>query len=178
MNEYVNKSMRKKRIKKCASFHYTGESMVKACLSFVPLKARDTVLDAGSGRNKIWFKNIKIRHKYECEIENGKNFYEVKKTFDWIVGNPPFAEGWLFLEKACFISRKGVAFLGNINFWNSLTPQRLKKLEKMGFNISHIHVTFNDRWYGRYYFIIFVKTRKNFISWDNGHKEKLIMGIK
>lgn len=147
-------------------FEYTNEDMVKDLLGLVPYNMNDSVLDVGSGRNKVWFKNIIPQDKYECEIEDGKDFFEWEEEIDWLVGNPPFQQGWLFLEKAASIAQKGIAFLGNINFWNSLTPGRLEKIKKKGFYISKLHIVNDKRWFGRYYFIIFTKKYNGFISWD------------
>lgn len=151
------------------SFHYTNEAMVKDLLTLVPLKASDTVLDAGSGKNKVWFNNIKrVKAKYECEIEDGFDFMDWEKRVDWVVGNPPFHQGWLFLEKASKIANKGIAFLGNLNFWNCLTTRRLEILREMGFEIQRIHIVNDKRWFGRYYFIVISKTPNSLLSWKTG----------
>ena len=42
------------------TFHYTDEQMVKDLIPLLPIKENDTVLDAGSGKNKVWFKNIPV----------------------------------------------------------------------------------------------------------------------
>ena len=40
------------------TFHYTNEKMVKDLIKLIPFRENDTVLDAGSGKNKVWYKNI------------------------------------------------------------------------------------------------------------------------
>src|SRR3990167_7839967 len=92
------------------TFHYTNPEMVKYLLSKTPIKG--SVLDAGSGKNKVWFKNLKGR-KYECEIDDGCDFFKWDKRVDWVVGNPPFHQSWAFTEKAINIADKGIAFLFN-----------------------------------------------------------------
>jgi len=42
-------------------FHYTSEEMVIELLKITPIDESDTVLDAGSGKNKVWYKNLKIK---------------------------------------------------------------------------------------------------------------------
>ena len=37
------------------TFHYTNEQMVKDLISITPISG--SVLDAGSGKNKVWFNN-------------------------------------------------------------------------------------------------------------------------
>jgi hypothetical protein len=156
------------------TFHYTNEQMVKDLMTLIPFQVSDSVLDAGSGKNKVWYKNIpNYCIADECEIEDGKDFLlygtildKENKRYDWIIGNPPFHQGWLFLEKASQISNKGIAFLGNLNFWNSCLPNRFKLLEKRGFYLNKIHIVQDKRWFGRYYFLIFTKQKNKFLSWE------------
>lgn len=149
--------------KKDISFHYTNEQMVKDLIKLTPIKG--SVLDAGSGKNKVWFNNLKGK-KYECEIEDGNDFFLWNKKVDWVVGNPPFHLGWLFLEHASLVAKNGIAFLGNLNFWNSCLPSRLEILKERGFYINKIHIVQDKRWFGRYYYLIFTKEINNFISFN------------
>jgi len=151
--------------KKDITFHYTNEQMVKDLLKITPING--SVLDAGSGKNKIWFNNLQ-GEKYECEIEDGVDFItQWDKRVDWVVGNPPFHLGWKFIEKASDIAINGIAFLGNLNFWNSCLPSRFKILKEKGFYLNKIHIVQDKRWFGRYYYLIFIKKPNNFISWNN-----------
>jgi len=145
--------------------YYTKETMVKDLLKLLSLE-NCSVLDAGSGLNKVWYNNLKCREKFECEIEDGCNFYKWDTKVDWIVGNPPFPEGWKFTEKVLDIAQKGIAFLGNINFFNQFTPRRLEIIKEQGFYLQRIRVVSDTRWFGRYYFLIFKKKINNFISWE------------
>lgn len=165
MNKYIQESQQNKRGVRDITFHYTAPEVVKECLAITPIIDTESILDAGSGKNKVWFNTLTNKNKYECEIEDGIDFYKWDRKVDWVIGNPPFSEGNKFLFKASEIAQKGIAFLGNINFFNSLTPVRLKKLAEIGFTINHIHITSDKRWYGRYYWIIFSKNKKEFISW-------------
>jgi len=144
-------------------FYYTNEEMVKDLLAITPISG--SVLDAGSGKNKVWFNNL-VGEKYECEIEDGCDFYKWDKKVDWIVGNPPFHEGWKFTEKAMELANKGVAFLGNINFFNQFTTRRLERIRELGFYLQHIRVVADKRWFGRYYYLIFTKDKNDFLSWQ------------
>jgi len=149
------------------TFHYTNESMVKDLMSLIPFAIGDKVLDAGSGKNKVWYNNIPgYCERFECEIEDGVDFLAMDAKFDWIIGNPPFHLGWKFLEHASLLVGKGIAFLGNLNFLNSCLPSRLEFLRSGGFYLQGIHIVQDKRWFGRYYFLIFDKTPNNFISWN------------
>lgn len=164
-NKYIEKSRKKRSKTRDISFHYTNEAMVKELLGLLELQG--SVIDAGSGKNKVWFNNIpKNCERYECEIEDGCNFYEWQKKVNFVIGNPPFAEGWKFLKKASEVATDGIAFLGSINFFNCLTPKRLEELKGKGFTLAHIVVVSDLRWYGRYYFIVFAKGRNSFFSWN------------
>jgi hypothetical protein len=159
-------------MEKSKEFFYTKEEMVKDLLSITPIKEDDVVLDAGSGKNKVWFNCLKNNIKYECEIEDGCNFYDFNKEVDWVVGNPPFRFGgknqmWLWIEKSSKIAKNGMAFLLNHRFLNLLTPNRLEKLRDCGFYLNQLHIFNDKRWYGRYYYVIFTKERSNFIGWEN-----------
>lgn len=144
------------------SFHYTNEQMVKDLIAITPISG--SVLDAGSGKNKVWFNNLS-GEKYECEIEDGNDFLLWDKRVDWVIGNPPFHQGWLFCDKASQIANKGIAFLGNLNFWNSCLPSRLEIMKERGFTLKRLHIVQDKRWFGRYYYLIFTKENNNFISW-------------
>lgn len=143
-------------------FHYTNEQMVKDLIALTPLTG--SVLDAGSG-DKVWFNNLS-GEKYECEIDRGCDFHKWDKNVDWVIGNPPFHEGWKFLDKASQIAEKGIAFLGNLNFWNSCLPNRFEKLKERGFYLNKLHIVQDVRWFGRYYYIIFTKEKNDFVSWE------------
>lgn len=148
------------------TFHYTNEQMVKDLIALLRIRWTDSVLDAGSGKNKVWYKNLpEGQQKYECEIEDGKDFLEWDIPVDWVIGNPPFHQGWLFCDKASQIARKGIAFLGNLNFWNSCLPSRLEIMKQRGFEVQLIHIVQDKRWFGRYYFIVFAK-KKGILSWN------------
>ena len=82
-----------------------------------------------------------------------------------MVGNPPFDLQKQFLEKASEIAIKGIAFLGNINFWNGLTPKRLQKLKDKGFELQRVEIVMDRRWFGRYYYLIFQK-KKGILKWN------------
>jgi len=147
------------------SFHYTSEQMVKDLMAIIPFEAGDTALDAGSGKNKIWQKNCPVECA-ECEIEDGDDFLLWDKKVDWVIGNPPFHQSWKFTEKALQIAEKGIAFLVNNTGLNSqMTPRRLQLTKDAGFEITHIKVVADARWFGRYYFLIYEK-KPGFVSWE------------
>ena len=151
------------KTKRPPEFYYTNEQMVKDLIAITPISG--SVLDAGSGKNKVWFNNLS-GEKYECEIEDGCDFYKWDKKVDWVVGNPPFHESWKFFEKASEIAEKGIAFLINNLAFNSWTPRRFELFKEKGFYLQRIHIVADKRWFGRYYYLIFGKEDKGFVSWE------------
>ena len=154
-------------MKKDKTFHYTNEEMVKDLIKLIPFRKEDWVLDAGSGKNKVWYNNVPDKcNKIECEIDDGDDFLEFNDgDIDWVIGNPPFDIGWKFTEKAINVAHKGIAFLGSIKFFNQFTSKRLEEMKERGFELQHIHIVADKRWFGRYYFLIFQKT-KGILSWE------------
>jgi len=148
------------------TFFYTQPEMVKDLLNLIPFKEGDKVLDAGSGKNKVWFNNLpECVKKYECEIDDGCNFLNWDIPVDWVVGNPPFHLGNEFIQHSASICKVGFAFLLSIRSFNSLTPNRLEQLKQKGFYLSKIHIVNDKRWYGRYYFVIFTRDKNLFLTW-------------
>lgn len=150
------------------TFNYTNEQMVKDLIKITPIKETESVLDAGSGKNKIWYKNLNNKDKFECELEDGIDYLsDWEQKIDWVIGNPPFHLGWKFFEKSLEIADVGIGMLGNLNFMNSTClPNRLEKAKEKGFYLQHIHIVQDKRWFGRYFYLIFTKQENNIISWN------------
>lgn len=158
------------------TFHYTNEQMVKDLIAITPITG--SVLDAGSGKNKVWYNNLSGK-KYECEIEDGCDFLkDWDKRVDWIIGNPPFAGNEIdergrhpnlipqWIEKSSGLANNGMAFLINHKVINFLTSARLERLKEKVFYLTKMHIVADKRWFGRYYYLIFTKEPNNFISWE------------
>jgi hypothetical protein len=148
------------------TFHYTNEQMAKDLINLLPLKENQIVIDAGSGKNKVFYNNLPcFVKKYEYEIEDGNDFLLVNQKADWIIGNPPYHISWKFTEKALELSNFGIAWLVNNQALNShFTPRRIKLMQDNNFYLQKIHVVADNRWFGRYYFLIFSKESNNFVS--------------
>lgn len=149
-----------------SAFHYTNERMVKDLMKLIPFNRADIALDAGSGKNKVWYKNCPVK-SWECEIEDKCDFLTWKMKVDWVIGNPPFHISWKFTDRASQIARKGIAWLVNSQGLNSLlTPHRLQIMKDREFELQRIHVVADKRWFGRYYFLIFRKKNKGILTWN------------
>lgn len=147
------------------SFHYTNENMAIDLLSITPIELDQSVLDAGSGKNKVWFNNLRNENKFECELEDGNDFMDWQQKVDWVVGNPPFHISWKFTEKAMEVADFGIAWLVNNQALNShFTPRRIELMQSKGFYLRKIQVVADKRWFGRYYYLIFTKSENDFVS--------------
>lgn len=160
MAQLVNKTS------KDITFHYTNPDMVRYLLDILDLDINSSVLDAGSGKNKIWYNLLPNKEKYECEIEDGVDFIkDWNKKVDWCIGNPPYHISWKFTEKALEIANLGIAWLVNNQALNShFTPKRIQLMRQKGFYLQKIEVVADKRWFGRYYFLIWTKKENNFLN--------------
>lgn len=151
------------------TFHYTNEKMAIDLINVLKdkydLSLFQSCVDAGSGKNKVWYNNLDFSIKYECEIEDGNDFVLFDKKVDWVIGNPPFHMGWKFTEKALDVANFGIAFLLNNSALNSNnTPKRIQYINSKGFYLQSMHVVSDKRWFGRYYFVIYTKEKSNFLT--------------
>ncbi len=149
----------------------TPEDLVIDLLKLIPFKEDDFIIDAGSGKNKVWYNNFPENvHKIEIELSDGNNFYNYDYSrnapIDWVIGNPPFTDFIKFIFKSADICKKGFAFLTNHSRINQLTPKRLTDLENKGFYLNHIHIIGCKKWFGRYYFLIWTKEKSPSITWN------------
>jgi len=151
------KYIQEKGIKKEKQSHFTNIEMVKDLLNKYPLPIKDSILDAGSGINKVWYDNIKNKDKDWVEIELGKDFFDYNKKVDWIIGNPPYHKFVDFLFKSLEIAKKGICFLISSDKIIHFTTKRLNFMKEKGFFINKIVVVNDCRWFGRYYYLIITK---------------------
>lgn len=164
-------SKEKKTVEKTTDFYYTTNDMAKFLIGKTPIEG--SVLDAGSGRNKVWYNNLQ-EPKFECEFERGQDYYKWEQRVDWVVGNPPWRfdgknQIWPWMEKASEIADKGFAFLLNHKVFNTITPNRLGKFEDKGFYLQKIVIVQDKRWFGRYYYMIFSKEENSFLEWSKNN---------
>lgn len=152
------------------TFHYTKPETVRDLLAITPIFPEAVVLDAGSGKNKVWYNEL-VRLDgsseliHECEIEDGNDFFDWQKKVDWVVGNPPYHLSWKFTEHALNIAQKGIAWLVNNQALNShFTPRRIELMQNAGFYLQKIHVVADKRWFGRYYYLIWTKQKNNLLT--------------
>lgn len=70
-----------------------------------------------------------------CEILEGKDFFEEKEHYDWIITNPPYSKMRAFLKKSMEVA-DNVVFLTSINhLW---LKARMRDVKEAGFGIKEI----------------------------------------
>lgn len=70
-----------------------------------------------------------------CEIDEGKDFFQITESYDWIITNPPYSQMRAFLQKA-MDHADNVVFLTTINhFW---LKARIRDMEERNFGFKTI----------------------------------------
>jgi hypothetical protein len=154
------------------SFNYTPDETCEKIIKYLNLDPNKSYLEPFSGNHNI-FKLLPENKEY-CEIQEGKDFFLCTKKYDCIITNPPYKD-FLTNKKnivvecfdKCFeIANEKCVFLINLNMFNSLTPLRLNKWLKIGWDITDIFILNIPKWWGRYYLITFEKNKCGIIKWE------------
>jgi hypothetical protein len=147
--------------------HYTPASLATRLVQLVPIRPEDIVLDPAAGRSSVFLDSMPTERRIACEIERGTDFLVTPLAYDWAITNPPYHLLWAFIDKSSREARRGFAFLVNINGLNTLTPKRLMLLNERGFHMRHLHICQVRKWFGRYYFYVFIRQPGSCrLSWD------------
>lgn len=88
---------------------YTPSFVSKQIIEFINPKG--SILDPCKGDGSFY--NLLDNADY-CEIQEGKDFFECKKRYDWIIGNPPYSLFEEFLRHSMHLS-DNVSFLVPVN---------------------------------------------------------------
>jgi len=152
------------------SFNYTPDDICEKMIEYLELDTTKSYCEAFSGNHNI-FKLLPENKEY-YEIQEGKDFFKCDKEYDIIITNPPYKDYETnsknitikCYEKCFSVAREKCIFLINNQSFNSLTPLRLNKWEKMKWVITDICVLNIPKWYGRYYIITFTKNGTKIIK--------------
>lgn len=72
-----------------------------------------------------------------CEIDEGKDFFDYKKSPDWIITNPPFSLVRKFLLHSYEIGTKNIVFLIPVNHVLGMKA-RLRDMKKNGYSVKEL----------------------------------------
>ena len=130
---------------------YTPKELAEKLFNLVPVESNDTIMDNAYGTGNFYFKGLK-----------SEDFLNDNRNVDWYITNPPYSFLDIWLKKSCD-ANKGFAYLLTIH---NLTPRRIEMCEKLGFEITKIHMCKVFKWYGISAFIVWEKNKKGIINYD------------
>ena len=154
-------------------FHYTPIEITKELIKDIEFDDNAIVLETCRGGGAFYDILPDNIIKDWCEIDMGRDFFEYNRLVDISLANPPHrveVDGvrkniiidWM--DHQFSITTKECWFLLNSNLFNSLTPLRLNRWKSLGWNICFIRILNIKKWYGRYYWICFSKTKPSIIN--------------
>lgn len=149
-------------------------------LNIFPIQSDRIFFEPFKGDGNLY--NLINCEKEWCELMQGKDIFDYdfkNSNVTTLWTNPPFKSiitnknnirstiakncVFYFLEKFMTELPKlnEIGFLINAKSFQSLTPKRLTKLNKLGFYIHNVVSLNIQKWYGLYYFVRFVKEPNN-----------------
>lgn len=138
---------------------FTPDDVVKKLISKIPFNKEDKWCDPCYG-NGVFFNNFPTNKSEFYEIDIGKDFLLCNKKYDWVVTNIPFSKPKEFIFKMAECCNKG---FGILCLANSMTANRLKKLEDMGLYLNSTTIIYIREWgFGyRTDFYVFTRDKNN-----------------
>ena len=154
-------------------FHYTPIEITKELIKDIDFIDGEKILETCRGGGAFYDILPDNIVKDWCEIDLGRDFFAYKKKVDISIANPPYRieiNGerknaiikWL--DHQFSITNKECWYLLNGKCWSSMTPLRLNKWKALGWNMCFMRIINIKKWYGRYYWICFSKTKPAIIQ--------------
>ena len=154
-------------------FHYTPIEITKELIKDIDFIDGETCLETCRGGGAFFDILPDNIVKDWCEIDDGRDFFQHTTPTDISISNPPYRieiDGerknaiikWM--DHQFSITNKECWYLLNGKCWSSMTPIRLKKWKALGWNVCFMRILNIKKWYGRYYWICFSKTKPSIIS--------------
>ena len=161
----------------CPSTHYTPKDITPILLEDISFNKDDITLEPCKGRTDNFYELIPYTKDW-CEIDLGRDLFEYDfgdTLFTKIITNPPYRTNHIeakdrkniaikVIEKCFELCNDECWFLFNNQMFNSMTPVRLNKYKKLGFEIVFMRILNIKCWYGRYYWVCFKKGGKSILS--------------
>jgi|TARA_R110001592_G_scaffold126804_1_gene338279 hypothetical protein len=154
-------------------FHYTPIEITKELIKDIEFIDGETVLETCRGGGAFYDILPDNIIKDWCEIDMGRDFFEYNNKVDISIANPPYRieiDGerknaiikWINHQFS--ITNKECWYLLNGKCWSSMTPIRLNKWKALGWNMCFMRILNIKKWYGRYYWVCFSKTKPSIIQ--------------
>tara|TARA_R110001599_G_scaffold19630_1_gene75017 strand:+ start:49 stop:555 length:507 start_codon:yes stop_codon:yes gene_type:complete len=160
-------------------FHYTPIEITKELIKDIDFIDGETCLETCRGDGAFYDILPDNIVKDWCEIDMGRDFFEHTTPTDISIANPPYrkdtgdiTQGYKgrinilipWMNHQFSITNKECWYLLNGKCWSSMTPIRLNKWKVLGWNVCFMRILNIKKWYGRYYWICFSKTKPSIIS--------------
>jgi hypothetical protein len=160
--------------------HQTPPLLAQKLIATLPLIIGDVVLEPFKGEGSFYDAIPDYCVKEWTELTEGRDYRSFSGKCDWVITNPPFMiydDSGQKLKNAFFElldyytdrSGKGVAFLGCMTCYASLTPLRMKKLNDKGWYLKKTTMVNVKKWCGRYLFMVFTKERNESFDYVVGN---------
>ena len=149
-------------------FHYTPVEIVKELIKDIEFINNESCLETCRGGGAFYNALPDNIVKDWCEIDMGRDFFQHTTPTDISISNPPYQieiDGkrknivikWM--DHQFSITNRECWFLFNGSMFSSMTPIRLNKWKLLGWNICFMRILNIKKWYGRYYWVCFSKTK-------------------
>ena len=151
-------------------FHQTPQKLAKDLIAQIDFTDVKVLYEPFAGENNFYNNFPEGITKHRTEIEDGlcfKDFDIEANNVDTIITNPPFRiDGKnIFFQLIMYFFNypcvERVYFLCNDYCFNSLTPSRRKLMQDEGIYINEITTCAVKKWRGRYYMVLFSRTKSD-----------------
>jgi hypothetical protein len=155
-------------------FHQTPTACAKDLIPLIPLVAGDKVLEPFKGEGAFYDNFPDFVEKDWCEIQQGRDYKDYDKPYDWVVTNPPFKLNnknviWPLLDYYTQRATKGVAFFVSDYGFSTLTPIRQQVLKDRNWGLTGITMVNVKKWRGRYFLLVFEKDKPSVMNFLLGN---------
>jgi len=158
-----------KQVSKDPDITFTKDEHAKYLISLIDFKEGDYVMEPCYGKGAFYENLPDNTINNYCEINMGIDYLKQDMMVDITLSNPPFVPRklfWSFHQKAMKTTRREIWWLINLSSLNVFTPKRIEECHNNGWYLSHLHITADKRWYGRYVWLQFTKNNNNFLSYN------------
>lgn len=138
---------------------YTPLNVALKMIEMCDITKNMKVLDPSKGGG-VFYNNLPDCHKYYCEIEEQKDFFDESERYDLIIGNPPYSIWNKWLEHTMKLTDKFCYILGCFNF----TDKRVRDIIDNGYGITKFHLLKVDWWFSQSFLVLFEKNKPSIIS--------------
>ena len=144
----VNKSRNAK-----SDIMYTPTVVAKRMIQMCEITPDQSVLDPCYGGG-VFYENLPVCDRHYCEIEKGYDFFDERRQFDLVIGNPPFSKWYDWIRHTASITDRFCYIIGSLN----LTSNRVNLIHELGFSIVKMEIVTIQYWFGQNFIILCERT--------------------